>query len=126
MAVDTDSSQIEKMLATFDHYIIMDDVEVANLSERWTALGIAGPRSRAVLEAAGIAIPETQPLEVFTSSMRLPQCNCLECTVVRGEDAQHESYEIWIASKDGCASCGKLWWSPGPRPWAARPWSYTA
>src|SRR6266536_2582497 len=39
--VDTDSGQAEKILATFDHYIIMDDVEVANLGEQVTALGIA-------------------------------------------------------------------------------------
>ena len=104
IVVDTDRCQVEKILATFDHYIIMDDVEVANLSEQVTAVGIAGPKSRAVLEAAGIAIPETQPLEVFTPRCDC-QCNCLECTVVRGEDAQHESYEIWIASKD----VRKLW-----------------
>ncbi len=43
--VDTDFGQAEKILATFDHYIIMDDVEVTNLSEQLTALGIAGPKS---------------------------------------------------------------------------------
>jgi len=104
LVVDTDCSQVEKILATFDHYIIMDDVEVANLSEQITAVGIAGPKSRAVLQTAGIAIPDTQPLEVFTPRCDC-QCNCLECTVVRGEDAQLESYEIWIASKD----VRKLW-----------------
>ena len=104
IVVDTDFSQVEKTLATFDHYIIMDDVEVANLSEQVTALGIAGPRSRTVLEAAGMVIPETQPLEVFTPQCDC-QCNCLECTVVRGEEAQQESYEIWFASK----GVRKLW-----------------
>src|ERR1700757_4793864 len=49
IVVDTDRSQVEKMLATFDHYIIMDDVEVANLSDSITVLGIAGPKSRQVL-----------------------------------------------------------------------------
>src|SRR5271166_5343966 len=60
IAVDTDLGQAEKILATFDHYIIMDDVEVTNLSEQLTALGIAGPKSHAVLAAAGLAIPEMQ------------------------------------------------------------------
>jgi folate-binding protein YgfZ len=104
ITVDTDSAQAEKILATFDHYIIMDDVEVTNLSEQLTALGIAGPKSRDVLTAAGIAIPETTPLEVVTPRCDC-QCNCLQCAVVRGEDAQHESYEIWIAPKD----VRKLW-----------------
>src|SRR5579872_3559544 len=53
IAVDTDYSQVEKILATFDHYIIMDDVEVGNLSEQLTALGIDGPQAQAVLAAAG-------------------------------------------------------------------------
>jgi folate-binding protein YgfZ len=104
ITVDTDSAQVEKILATFDHYIIMDDVEVTNLSEQLTALGIAGPKSREVLRAAGIAIPETQPLQVVTPRCDC-QCDCLQCTVIRGEDAQHESYEIWIAPKD----VRKLW-----------------
>jgi folate-binding protein YgfZ len=104
ITVDTDSAQAERILATFDHYIIMDDVEVANLSEQLTALGIAGPKSREVLTAAGIVIPETAPLEVVTPRCDC-QCDCLQCTVVRGEDAQHESYEIWITPKD----VRKLW-----------------
>src|SRR6202140_1894635 len=87
ITVDTDSAQAEKVLATFDHYIIMDDVEVTNLSEQLTALGIAGPKSRQVLTAAGITLPETQPLEVVTPRCDC-QCDCLQCTVVRGEDAQ--------------------------------------
>ncbi|MGC2450312.1 MAG: hypothetical protein WA477_21865, partial [Candidatus Sulfotelmatobacter sp.] len=39
IAVETDQNQMEKILATFHHYIIMDDVEVKNLSEEITALG---------------------------------------------------------------------------------------
>src|SRR5215469_13456691 len=61
--VDTDRSQVEKILATFDHYIIMDDVEVAKLSEQFTALGIAGPMVREVMKKAGIEIPGLQPLQ---------------------------------------------------------------
>jgi folate-binding protein YgfZ len=104
ITVDTDAAQAEKILATFDHYIIMDDVAVTNLSEQLTALGIAGPKSRDVLTAAGIAIPETAPLQVVTPRCDC-QCDCLQCTVIRGEDAQHESFEIWIAPQD----VRKLW-----------------
>src|SRR5215469_4711438 len=63
--VDTDRSQVEKILATFDHYIIMDDVEVKDLRNEITSLGIAGPNSRNVLGTAGIQIPDVQPLRVF-------------------------------------------------------------
>src|SRR5712692_2142953 len=37
LVIDADQSQLERLLATFDHYIIMDDVEVANVSDKLTA-----------------------------------------------------------------------------------------
>ncbi|MFZ0952493.1 MAG: hypothetical protein WAN17_09515, partial [Candidatus Sulfotelmatobacter sp.] len=96
LLVETDRSQVEKILATFDHYIIMDDVEVADISARQTALGLAGPRARATLNIAGIEVPNLQPLQMIT-----PQCNCdcgcVQCTVISGEDEPHESYEIWLS-----------------------------
>jgi folate-binding protein YgfZ len=92
IAVDTDCSQVEKILATFEHYIIMDDVEVTNLSEQMTALGIAGPKARSVLSQAGFGIPEMQPLQVHPATWR-----GAACTVVRGEDEKDVAYEIWVA-----------------------------
>src|SRR5580692_6973622 len=99
LEVETDLSQLEKTIATFDHYIIMDDVEVTNISEHWTALGVTGPNSRAVLKAAGIDVPELQPLQTHAAQCTC-DCDCVECTVVRGEDGQQQSYELWLAPKD--------------------------
>ena len=99
IVVDTDRGQVEKILATFDHYIIMDDVEVANISEQVTALGIAGPKAREVLLASGIAIAETAPLQIFEVGCSC-DCECVTCTAVRGEEAAHESYELWLAPGD--------------------------
>ena len=100
ITVDTDSGQTEKILATFDHYIIMDDVEVTNLSERLTALGIAGPISREVLAAAGFAVPDLQLLQAQSVMWQ-----GTECTLVRGEDVEAHSYEIWLAP----GSVRELW-----------------
>ena len=99
LVVETDCSQVEKITATFDHYIIMDDVEVTNISEQQTAIGLAGPRSRDILNAAGIKVPELQPLQSITPQCDC-DCGCTECTVVRGDDAILDSYEIWLAPKD--------------------------
>ncbi len=98
--IDTDCSQTEKILATFDHFIIMDDVEVTNLSEQLTALGVAGPKASDVLAAAGFVIAEMQPLQAQPATW-----HGVECTLVRSEDEQHISYEIWIAP----ASVRPLW-----------------
>jgi folate-binding protein YgfZ len=91
ITVDTDCGQAEKILATFDHYIIMDDVEVTNLSEQLTALGIAGPKAGGVLAAAGFATGEMQPLQVQSVTWR-----GMECMLVRSEDEKNISYEIWL------------------------------
>jgi folate-binding protein YgfZ len=91
VVVDTDCGQLEKILATFDHYIIMDDVEVTNLSEQITALGIVGPKAHSVLAAAGFEIPEMPPLQVQSVMWR-----GTECTLVRGQDEKNISYEIWL------------------------------
>ena len=100
ITVDTDCGQLEKILATFDHYIIMDDVEVTNLSEQLTALGISGPNAASVLAAAGFTIPEMQPLQVLSAVW-----HGTDCSLVRGEDDSIMSYEIWTAP----ASVRLLW-----------------
>jgi folate-binding protein YgfZ len=97
--VDTDRSQVEKALATFDHYIIMDDVEVNNLSEQFTAIGVSGPKSQSVLRAAGLQVPALEPLQVFDLRCNC-NCGCVECSIVRTDDPQLESYEIWLAVAD--------------------------
>ena len=98
ITVDTDRSQLGKILATFEHYIIMDDVEVTNLSEQMTALGVAGPKSRTVLRTAGLEFPELQPLQFHTLQCDC-DCGCLTCTIVRGDEGPGESYQIWLASQ---------------------------
>jgi len=96
LLVDTDCSQVEKILASFDHYIIMDDVEVKNLSQELTALGIAGPKAREVLCAAHVQIPELQALQLHNVQCDC-ECGCVNCTIVRGDNVVSESYEIWLA-----------------------------
>jgi folate-binding protein YgfZ len=92
IAVDTDLSQAEKILATFDHYIIMDDVEVKNLSEDLTALGIGGPRSAETLKAAGFDLPEMQSLQIQSISWQ-----GIGSTLVRGE---RDNFEVWLPAGD--------------------------
>ena len=96
ITIDTDANQIEKILATFDHYIIMDDVEVKNLSSELTALGVAGPDALKVLRAARVELPDLQPLQVHEIQCDC-DCGCVKCTLIRGDDVLGESYEIWLA-----------------------------
>jgi aminomethyltransferase len=99
ITIETDRSQAETILATFDHYIIMDDVEVTNLSEQLTVLGISGPNAREVLRAVGINIPEMTPLQIADATCEC-NCDCVKCTIVRSDDPTSESYELWLAPSE--------------------------
>ncbi len=115
ITVDTDRSQVEKILATFEHYIIMDDVEVQRMSSpdegvrgstaghgaadassarELTTLGIGGPKALEVMKKAGIDFPGLQPLQLHEIQCDC-DCGCVTCTIVR-TDGPVESYEIWL------------------------------
>jgi folate-binding protein YgfZ len=93
LLLDTDSTQLEKMLGIFDHYIIMDDVEVKNISQGLKAIGLAGPESVKVLTKVGFQVPELEPLQ-FTEMI----WNSIKCCIVRGDLPKLFSFEIWMAS----------------------------
>jgi folate-binding protein YgfZ len=107
LIVETDRTQVERIIATFDHYIIMDDVEVAEISDKLTAIGLTGPRSRAVLNRAGIEVPNLHPLQTITPKCNC-DCSCLECTVICGQCEPQESYEVWLAPQDVYKTWGAL------------------
>jgi aminomethyltransferase len=90
--VETDQSQLDKILATFDHYIIMDDVEVANISDKLSAIGLTGPNAGLALKAAGFEVPELKTLQIV--DLPWQQANV---SIVRGGNESFLSYEIWVA-----------------------------
>jgi aminomethyltransferase len=89
--IETDNSQKTKLLSTFDHYIIMDAVEVCDRSDHWSTVGIAGPKSRETLESASFAFPILGPLEFADISWREQSV-----TVVRTDNPAIEAYEVWL------------------------------
>ncbi len=95
LLVDVETRQRETVLAHFDKFIIMDDVEVADVSATLRAIGIGGPQALTVLRAAGIVAGELARLELCTPKCNCA-CDCLQCTLVRGDDSSGHSYEIWI------------------------------
>jgi len=90
--VDTDQSQIEKLAATFQRYIIMDDVEVANLGEGLASIGIAGPKTPSLLSAAGVELPQLEPLQTVDVTWQGQSL-----ILVRTDNPGVESYEVWLS-----------------------------
>jgi aminomethyltransferase len=96
LLVDTDAGQRENVLAHFDKFIVMDDVEVTDVSATLISIGLAGPKAQDALRAAGIQTPDLAPLEACTPKCEC-DCNCVQCTVVRSDDPSGNAYEIWLA-----------------------------
>jgi folate-binding protein YgfZ len=104
LLVDTERGQREKILQLFDHFIIADDVEIADISGILTALGLTGPESRHVLERAGIAVPDLAHLQ-FADVVWQLACQQKTVTLLRSGEEARESWQIWIAPE----YAGELW-----------------
>src|SRR5947209_2916545 len=88
LLIDTDANQSEKLREIFNKYIIMDDVEISDASEKLTAIGARGPHCSEVLRRAGIGPASLQELEVRDASL-----NGIGSSLARGASAQGEHYE---------------------------------
>jgi aminomethyltransferase len=95
LLVETDQEQVEKILAVFDKYIIMDDVEVSNITGQLSGFGIAGPKSSEALRAAGFDIPELGPFQFAETTWQQSGV-----TLVRGDNPCVESFELWLSPEN--------------------------
>lgn len=91
LLVDCDQSQRGKILELFNHYIIADDVEVTDIGDKLTALGLTGSESRPVLERAGVAIPDLAYLQFADTKW-----NGVSCTVLHSGEEAKDSWQVWI------------------------------
>jgi folate-binding protein YgfZ len=104
LLVDTERRQREKVLQLFDRYIIADDVEIADVSDTLTPLGLTGPESRHVLERVGIAVPNLAPLQ-FADVAWQHALQHKTVTLLRSGEEARESWQLWIAPEHS----GELW-----------------
>ncbi len=92
--LDTSIEQIPALMRHLDHFIIMDDVELADVSQEWTALSLAGPRAGQVLATLGFS-PTTPGGENFRmSSAKIGE---VACTVIEAYHVTVPRYELWFA-----------------------------
>jgi folate-binding protein YgfZ len=106
LLVDTERGQREKVLQLFDRYIVADDVAIADVSDKLTALGLTGPESRNVLERAGIAVLDLAlaPLQ-FADVAWQHALQHKTVTLLRSGEEARESWQLWIAPEH----VGELW-----------------
>jgi folate-binding protein YgfZ len=99
--LETHDSQLETIQKTLDHFIIMDDVELAPLDDR-TGILVAGPQALSIVMALGTANHQAAPCSA-TPQAPAPQTLNLKQTVYAGAPASliqaHSPlvprFEIW-------------------------------
>ena len=94
LLIETDSSQAPNLIAHLDHFIIMDDVELADISATQSGVLVAGPQAATVLAKIGLSVeapkPETEPLTTTT----LPW-NTTSVTVIHAHSPLVPKFELW-------------------------------
>ena len=94
LLVITDREQAPAIAAIFDRYIIMDDVEVADISDKLATVGVTGPRAREVLATAGIEVT-LGPGQVIDTVWRE-----IGISVARSAQPAMDGYEIWLSREN--------------------------
>jgi folate-binding protein YgfZ len=100
LLIDTERSQLESLLKLFEHYIIMDDVEVSDQTDSLTAVGIQGPKATEVLQRAGIDDPGLDPMQVADLTW-----NGIGLSLARMASPEFPMYEVWASP----ANIAQVW-----------------
>jgi len=95
LLVGTETSQGERVKEIFDKYIIMDDVEVTDISDKLTAIGVQGPEARATLQRAGFTGLDVAPMQ-----LRDVTWNNIGLTITRMASDEFATYELWSAPEN--------------------------
>lgn len=94
LTLEMEAAQAESLLAHFEHFIIMDDVELVALdtdaSTAETAIGLTGPKASQVLARMGL------PALAEPMTATHVEWNGLDLRVERGYGAAAEHYTLWV------------------------------
>jgi folate-binding protein YgfZ len=100
LVLDTDRSQLESLMKALRHYIIMDDVELTDASDKITAIGVQGPQAEQVLKQVGIDVTGLDPMQLVDLVW-----NNIGISVVHTKGGDVQLYELWSAIDN----VSKLW-----------------
>jgi len=93
--VETEAGQIATIREFLDRYIIMDDVEIGDISGKLTSIGVAGPGAAEVLSKAGLLPGAAKPGQLLDGSW-----NGIGFSLVRDPIEARDWYELWLAPEN--------------------------
>src|ERR1700734_2106370 len=96
----TDREQAPKVTAVLQKYIIMDKVEIEDISEKLVSIGVAGPKAGEILGKAKVDFAPLEPGQLADAVW-----NDIGISIARNTHPQLDGYEIWLAPEN----VEKLW-----------------
>jgi len=90
LLLETAAAQIPNLMTLLDRFIIMDDVELADVTDTRTGLLVAGPQAASLLAKIGLPVEALAALE----RQSLPW-NSTDLTVVHAYSPLVPRYELW-------------------------------
>lgn len=102
LLVLTDRSQLPALMGHFDHFIIMDDVALEDISSTRTALGLAGPLAPQLLAALGVSVPKVAapPADESNTLWLLETRICgVPVQLTGGYPTTSPRFELWCANE---------------------------
>ena len=87
--LETTQDQVSSLLTHLDHFIIMDDVELADITEQRAGVLVAGPKSASLLQRLKLNLPE-DPLALESTDWEGSRV-----TVIRGYSPLVPRFELW-------------------------------
>jgi folate-binding protein YgfZ len=88
----TDREQAPKITTLLQRYIIMDQVEIEEISDKLGAIGVAGPESGEVLSRLGLDVSRLELGQVVDTV-----ASDVGISVARPTHPHWDGYEIWLA-----------------------------
>jgi folate-binding protein YgfZ len=94
--LQTSAEQVQPMMTLLDRFIIMDDVELTDVSADWYGIGVAGPKAVEMLAAASLGVDGMQSLQLRTHESKSMLIAAYSPTVPR--------FEVWCNSSAEAAA----------------------
>lgn len=91
----SDREQAPKITAVLERYIIMDQVEIEDISDKLGAIGVAGPKCGEALARLGIAVSQLELGQVVDTVV-----SDVGVSVARHTHPHWNGYEIWLAPEN--------------------------
>lgn len=90
LVMETAASQVPGLMTLLDRFIIMDDVELADITAQRSGLMIAGPNASSLLKQVGFAIDDLEPV-----SLRPVAWGDVEVNVLHAYSPLVPRFELW-------------------------------